>query len=300
MNNIEIVNGIRFKLTSCQDKYGNIKDIGYNLIDLYIILTKKCNVNCSFCEYHNGLSDINIDKFKDTLNWLLNFCSISTVHFTGGEPTLEIDKLKQLCKIIKQENKLIKTSVNTNGTRLKELEDIEELDNIALSRHAISDEDNRKIFNSNLVPSAEDIGNFKDKHKLHLSCNLIKGYVDSKENILKYLEFVSTLGVNDVGIVSLMNINEFCNQHYIDFESLDIQENERLIKSRCFRNISEETGDICCKCENYLYRASNMNLISMYHRYAIKNNEIADYLVYDNNTLKQGFNGNIINYGGKY
>lgn len=37
-----------------------------------------------------------------------------------------------------------------------------------------------------------------------------------------------------------------------------------------------------------------MNLISMYHRYAIKNNEIADYLVYENNVLKQGFNGNTI------
>lgn len=282
---------IIFKDKCCINKYGEQQEITDKQIALYVILTRKCNVNCKFCEYHNGTSEVDISKFEETLKWLLNFCNITTVHFTGGEPTLEIDKLKQLCKIIKQSDKLITTSVNTNGTRLKELENIKELDNIALSRHAVDDKENREIFRSNLVPTAEDIRDFKDKHKLHLSCNLIKGYIDSEEKILQYLEFASTLGINDIGLVSLMNINEFCNKHYIDFGSLNVRETERLIKSKCFKNISDETGKICCKCENYLYRASNMNLISMYHRYAIKNNEIADYLVYENNVLKQGFNG---------
>ena len=288
------MNNIKFKHSTCQNKYGETYYIAENNISLYVVLTRKCNVNCKFCEYHNGTSEVDISKFEKTLNWLLRFCNITTVHFTGGEPTLEIDKLKQLCKIIKQSDRLITTSINTNGTRLKELENIKELDNIALSRHAVDDRENREIFRSNLVPTAEDIRNFKDKHKLHLSCNLIKGYIDSEEKILQYLEFASTLDINDIGLVSLMNINEFCSQHYIDFSSLNIRETERLIKSKCFKNISDETGKICCKCENYLYRASNMNLISMYHRYAIKNNEIADYLVYENNVLKQGFNGNII------
>ena len=38
----------------------------------------------------------------------------------------------------------------------------------------------------------------------------------------------------------------------------------------------------------------NKNLISVYHRYAIKNTEIADYLVFEDNILRQGFNGKII------
>ena len=285
------MSNIIFKTRCCINKYGEQQEITDKQIALYVVLTRRCNVDCKFCEYHNGTSEIDVKKKKNTLNWLLSFCNITTIHFTGGEPTLEIDKLKQLCKIIKQSDRLITTSVNTNGTRLKELENIKELDNIALSRHAVDDTENREIFRSNLLPTAEDIRNFKDKHKLHLSCNLIKGYIDSEEKILQYLEFASTLGINDIGLVSLMNINEFCNQHYVDFGSLNIRETERLTKSRCFKNISDETGKICCKCENYLYRASNMNLISMYHRYAIKNNEIADYLVYENNVLKQGFNG---------
>lgn len=288
------INNIYFKKKCCINKYGESPEIENNQIALYVVLTRKCNVNCKFCEYHNGISEIDVQKFEDTLSWLLSFCNITTVHFTGGEPTLELDKLKQLCKIIKQKDRLITTSVNTNGTMLRELEGIIELDNIALSRHAIDDNDNKEIFRSNLVPTADDIRNFKDKHKIHLSCNLIKGYVDSDEKIIQYLEFVSTLGINDVGIVSLMNINNFCNQHYVEFDNIGIKENKQFVKTRCFKNISETTEEICCKCENYLYRALNMNLISMYHRYAIKNNEIADYLVYENNVLKQGFNGNII------
>lgn len=282
---------IVFKRHTCMNKYGEQSELKNNEIAMYVVLTRKCNTHCNFCEYRNGESNIDINVFSNTLDKLLNRCYITTVHFTGGEPTLELEKFKQLLKIIKQKDKLITTSVNTNGTRLNELSSIDELDNIALSRHAIEDSENNKVFGSKLVASSEDIKKFSDKHKLHLSCNLIKGYVDTQEKIIKYLEFASELGINDLGLVSLMQVNDYCKEHYIDFESIKPSESGRLIKTKCFQNISESTKEICCKCENYLYRASNMNMISLYHRYAIKNNEIADYLVYENNILKQGFNG---------
>lgn len=289
-----IQNSIQFKKKGCMNKYGEQPELRENQIAIYVVLTRKCNVNCKFCEYHNGESNVDVERFTETLSVLSRICNISTVHFTGGEPTLEVEKLKQLCRIIKQTDNWIQTSVNTNGTNLKLLEGIKELDNIALSRHAVDDVENREIFRSELVPSEQEIRDFKDKHKIHLSCNLIKGHVDSADKVIQYLEFAGQLGVNDVGIVSLMDVNDYCNKHYVDFNSLNIQETDRLVMNRCFKNISDNTGEICCKCENYLYRASNMNLISMYHRYAIKNNEIADYLVYEDNILKQGFNGKII------
>lgn len=282
---------IVFKEKSCINKYGEQYKYDSNIISMYVVLTRRCNTNCRFCEYHSGKSDIDISVFEDTLKNVLEQTSISTIHFTGGEPTLELDKLKQLCKIIKNIDPLITTSVNTNGTRLKDLENIEHLDNISLSRHALTDKDNQDIFRSSTVASLEQIKQFKDKRKLHMSCNLIKGYIDSYDKIIDYLELMSSLDVNDVGLVSLMNINEYCSEHYVNFSELDIKETDRFIKNRCFKNVSDTTGKICCMCENYLYRASNLNLISMYHRYAIKNNEILDYLVFENNQLKQGFNG---------
>jgi len=285
---------IKFKRETCINKDGNSYRIDDNNIALYVVLTRKCNVNCPFCEYHKGNVSIDLNKFAETLQWLSRQCYLTTVHITGGEPTLELEAIKQICEIAKQEFGLCKTSINTNGTNLESLNDIEELNNIALSRHGITDKENQEIFKSDLVPTLKQIDKFKDKKKLHLSCNLIKGHVDSEEKIQQYLENASTIGINDIGLVSLMSINDYCNDHFIDFNNIDLLRINNIVKTRCFKNISDETGEICCMCENYLYQASNLNIISVYHRYAIKNNDIADYLVYENNELKQGFNGNVI------
>lgn len=287
------MNNIVFKEYSCTDIQGNRIKFENKTIPLYIVMTRQCNVNCRFCEYHCGKSEIDIERFRCAFNYLVSKYEISHIHFTGGEPTLEIDKLKKILDIIKSKDRLIETSVNTNGTKLKELENIENLDNIALSRHAISDIENQEIFRSKLVPTVDEIKEFKDKQKIHLSCNLIKGHIDNSDKIVEYLEFASELGINDVGVVSLMNINDYCKDAYIDFSKIDFSKYNRLKIINQHKNINNK-NEITCMCENYLYRAKNLNLVSMYHRYAIKNNEIADYLVYENNELKQGFNGKII------
>lgn len=287
-------NKVKFKHTTCRNKNGERYSLENNQISLYVVLTRKCNTQCKFCEFREGKSNINTELFNRRLEELREVSDIGTIHFTGGEPTLEIEKLKTLCKIIKKQDSSIITSVNTNGTKLKELENIEELDNIALSRHSISDEENKEVFGSSLVPSADYIKNFKDKEKIHLSCNLIRGYIDSSEKIIQYLEFAASLGINDIGLVSLMKVNKYCSDKFIDFSNIELPNKDKLIKTRCYSNISETTKKECCRCENYLYRASNLKLVSMYHRYAIKNTEIADYLVYEDNHIKQGFSGEII------
>lgn len=287
-------NKVKFKHTTCRNKNGERYSLENNQISLYVVLTRKCNTQCKFCEFREGKSNINTELFNRRLEELREVSDIGTIHFTGGEPTLEIEKLKTLCKIIKKQDSSIITSVNTNGTKLKELENIEELDNIALSRHSISDEENREVFGNSLVPSADYIKNFKDKEKIHLSCNLIRGYIDSSERIIQYLEFAASLGINDIGLVSLMKVNKYCSDKFIDFSNIELSNTDKLIKTRCYSNISETTKKECCRCENYLYRASNLKLVSMYHRYAIKNTEIADYLVYEDNHIKQGFSGEII------
>lgn len=287
--------GIKFRQRTCRNMYGNYETIQDNQISLYVVLTHKCNAHCKFCEFTHGDVEVDIKEFAITLDKLLGICYISMVHFTGGEPTTEIEKLKELLNIVKTKDRLITTSVNTNGYNLSLLDGLKELDNISLSRHAIPDEDNYNIFGCKNIPSTTDIQCFKDKHKLHISCNLIKGYIDSNEKIMDYMEFASKLGVNDIGLVSLMQINEYCKEHYVEFDEGLAKESDRITKSNCFCN--DESGSVTCKCENYLYRAQNCSLISAYHRYAIKSNQISDYLVYENNILKQGFNGEPIGLG---
>lgn len=285
---------IQFKSRTCSDINGKSIDISnQRAISMYVVLTRKCNAHCEFCEFNTGKNEISVNIFEDMFREITRYCDIPVLHFTGGEPTLELDKLIKISKIVKQVSPLTTISVNTNGIRLNELSEIDEVDNIALSRHALTDEENIKIFGTNTVASEEVIKQNKHKEKLHLSCNLIKGYIDSQEKIISYLEKASELGINDIGLVSLMKVNNFCNERYISFKEICPEQTDRFINNRCFSNINNK-GELCCKCENYLYRANNLKLISVYHRYAIRNSEIADYLVFENNQLKQGFNGEVI------
>lgn len=293
MNSItsdNIKDKIKFKHETCEMN-GQTREIKDNEIALYVVVTGKCNAHCKFCEFTGERGTLDPERFKILFDELSKICFITTVHFTGGEPTVELDTVKKCTDYIKQRSKWTTTSVNTNGFKLGDLLEIETVDNVALSRHAISDEDNLEIFGTPTVPSIDRIKNCKHKEKIHLSCNLIKDYIDTEDKILEYLEFSSTIRVNDVGIVTLMNINDYCSKHFVDYPDLSNKESKKFIKTRCFRNIGGETKKECCRCENYLYRASNLGMISMYHRYAIQSKEISNYLVYENGVLKQGFNG---------
>lgn len=283
---------IKFNHNTCVNMDGVSYPIEDNNIALYVVMTRKCNVNCKFCDYHKGVSNIDIDYFKKIYDEITKYCHITTIHFTGGEPSLELEKVKQICEYAKTKDKYTKTSINTNGSNLYKLTNIDTLDNISLSRHHYIDEKNQCLFDSTLVPTRETLQNFTEKEKLHLSCNLVKGYIDCKEEVQRYLDFAAEIGINDIGLVSLMQINQFSTQNFVDFNQIHIEKIENLKKTRCF---CKKDKDIpICRCDNYLYLTKMYTLLSVYHRYAIKNSSIADYLVYDNNILRQGFTGQII------
>ena len=285
------VEDIKFNNYSCYNQINERVEYATNCISLYVVLTRECNVKCKFCTFRGKTEEIDIECFKERFRELLKVTDISTVHFTGGEPSLRVETLKELCRFIKEETKgFTDTSINTNGSNLDKLSGIEELDNIALSRHHYNDEKNKELFGSEEVPSKEDIKRFKDTDKIHLSCNIVKGYIDNAEEIKKYLEFASEIGCNDVGFVSLMEVNDYCKEHYVDFKDIDIESIETLQKTRHFYKTDECNKEIC-RCANFLYIAKDMRLISIYHRYAVANKSISDYLVYENNHIKQGFSG---------
>lgn len=56
--------------------------------------------------------------------------------------------------------------------------------------------------------------------KIHLTCNLIRGIVDSEKAVIAYLEKAKSLGVYDVGFVSLMKVNKFCEDNHVDFSDI--------------------------------------------------------------------------------
>lgn len=262
-------------------------------VNVYTCLTHICNTQCSFCNYHyNDTVSFDFDKWKACINEIDDKIGIFKASFTGGEPSLQFDTFVKCLDYLKSKNDNIFTIINTNGSNLDKLVGIDSLDNIALSRHSLDDNENRKIFGNDCVPTWQQIADFPEKEKLHLSCNIIKGYVDCDERIQEYLEECSKSDVRDVGFVTLMPINEYAQEHSIDFSDINFKFSNRFVVNQYFDRIEQ---DKCvCKCRNYLYLGENGHIVTAYSRYYVDRTYSDGALVFMDNNLRQGFTGEII------
>jgi len=265
----------------------NIKPskIDKQYVNLYIRF-KGCNARCSFCEYYNDALDFNIEKFKEVLSHVISKIDIRKLNFTGGEPTMDFDKFKEIYDITMDiiGDKVSEITINTNGINLdKLLLNTNKYDTISLSRHHYDDNKNDEIFKTTIITSKE-IKRLNNRKTLNLTCNLSKGYIDNKDDIYKYLEHADDIGVNTVGFVTLMPINDYCVENYIDFTKM-IKNDDRITMTKEWKN--ENT----CICHNFLYIADSGNVINVYHKNTYDPDNGYPMLVFDGGDLLDGFNG---------
>lgn len=280
---------INLRSEHCSKNGENPLKVDELYVNIYVQMTKACNANCEFCAFKNKHIPFDSEKFEYILRYIDSAVQINKVSFTGGEPTIQFDKL--ICCLIytKQVDKNIFTVINTNGYRLKDLDRwTNYINSIALSRHHYNDEINNKILGFT-APSKQSIIDFKNKDVLHFSCNLIKGYINNTQKVIKYLDEVSKLGVFDVGFVSLMKVNDYCKKHHIDFNFLDFSNYKNIFINKEWNNKDY------CRCRNYLYASEySDNIVKVYSRYYVDKTNCESQLVFDGQYLRDGFNGEII------
>ena len=262
-------------------------------INIQVVLTNKCNANCKFCAYHTDRGKaFDVDKFLAGVTAINKRVLIPTVTFTGGEPSFELDVLKYCISYIQRLNSDIRIKVNTNG---KNLESTAGLDiwQLSLSRHHLDDCINAKIFGVDIheIPSLNDINALteKQKNRLHISCNIIDGYVDSFDKMLSFIFKMGSLGIYDIGFVSLMGVTEWAKKRSIDFKNLNIKEGKNFVFGRHCEYVKD--GQVCCECQVYNVLHNNGKVGIAYNRFARKNNSTEANLVYQIDTWKQGFSG---------
>jgi organic radical activating enzyme len=254
-------------------------------VNIYVRLTNKCNANCPFCAF-NGPDNSKFDRYK--LVYILNHIRehnvrINKISFTGGEPTTSMDDLVFCLKEVKKIDRDIFTVVSSNGYNIDLLgEDRALVDSIALSRHHYDEDLNTELFGGvkqQLPTNVEGV---------HLTCNLVKGYIDSKEECRKFIEEMGKRGFTDIGFVSLMNVNGYCSDHSVDFSHISLGEMEDTIQT------TDISKGISCKCANYLTSLEDGTIVKSYSRYVFNSmacDPTENTLVYDLNHLKVGFNG---------
>ena len=288
---------IRIKNYLCSSNPNKIKRQNAKL-NLYIKINDACNAKCEFCSNRDmqDMGNINLEKLEYVLDYLNKRNLLNRISITGGEPMLKLDLLNKVANLIFKVIPNAMVTINTNGFNLRRvvnLDSINKIEGIHISRHHYEDELNKQIFKMD-VATKEDIeyvmSNVTNKKLLRLNCLLIKDYIDKPEEVEKYLEFASELGIFRVGFVSLMKVNGYCKENYINFNSVFKKEimNPKTIAHFYDMNI--------CECINGVYISKKGKFVEWYARMTKELNcEYSRQFVYtSDNKLTTGFGKAII------
>lgn len=221
----------------------------YKNINLQILVTNKCNLKCKFCIERSDDCDIIDDNNNplDTLNYLLSQYNSSGIcpnlSITGGEPSLNLSYLHRLINLIKK-HEINRLNINSNGSFLDP--SLFPYTNINISKHHYEDVKNNEIFGKD---REEYCKNFYYNHFINFQCVLLDGYIDSVDEIKKYIDFHIEHGIKRITFRGLSSLNvdkgyyeesiQFCNNQTVDvFKILnDISEDKD------FEFIQQKIGD---------------------------------------------------------
>lgn len=263
-------------------------------VNLYIKVTDSCNANCLFCSNsweRTKKVSFDFSRFWIFIDELINRgIIINRFNITGGEPTLRRDLVFDILEGMENPKySRIHIHLNSNGLRpiSKNIMRHPRINSISLSLHHFDLKKISEIYGAELAKDYLEFDDFILK-KLNLSCNLIKGFIDSAQKIEQMLKFGIDLNIRRIGFVALMKLNKYCIENYIDFDEINFESipNLTFIKS--------QNRGTDCKCANYIYTVASQKL-EVYIRNYSNPYYCESSLLYDGKHWKQGFqNENII------
>lgn len=236
---------------------------------LYIKLTDACNADCLFCANKESRDFGNLDfkKLEFVIRYLLDRGLLHGISITGGEPMINPDKMNMLLNLIYGIDPNMEVAISTNGYNLRsflDMEHVNKLESIHISRHHYDDEINYSIFGSREVASTEDIialqEGLDDKRIININTLVMKDYIEDLREIKKMLNYVGDVGVYKNGFVSLMKCNQFSRDHFINFNDIFSSLDESFYLGHHFYN-----GEYC-ECVDGVYLTDKDKMVEFYAR----------------------------------
>ena len=254
--------------TLCSTNKDDLKKVEPSL-RLYIKLTDACNADCLFCANRESRDFGNLDfkKLEFVIRYLLDRGLLHGISITGGEPMMNPDKMNSLLNLIYSIDPSMEVAISTNGYNLRSFLDMEyvnKLESIHISRHHYDDEVNYSIFGSRDVASTEDIialqEGLDDKRIININTLVMKDYIEDLREIKKMLNYVGDVGVYKNGFVSLMKCNQFSREHFINFNDIFSSLDENFYLGHHFYN-----GEYC-ECVDGVYLTDKDRIVEFYAR----------------------------------
>lgn len=208
---------IKLKVNACDGIYDSL-DVRF---------TKACDNRCSFCIEKEGLQSLgntDVDKLiKSTLE-----SNKKDILILGGEPLLTPELVLKYIKGIRESVDTIylttslPKSVISGDDNFAFKKIIKLLDGINISIHHHLDEINNSVLDStnpyNRIEFLDKMLKWDEfAKKARICCNLVSGYIDSKESIDSFVSYMSLIGVRHIKLNELQNVDA---DTYISFEDV--------------------------------------------------------------------------------
>lgn len=191
---------------------------------LDVLLTDKCNAQCSWCIEKDGYHPKErVDV--DTLIQKILETGKQKIMLLGGEPCLYKDLPILIQKLSNRYSKSVYLTTNGSGFGTWKLQNLHHLTGINISIHHFALEYNKIITGIDLVdfPLKEVIEHLRNYGVLvRLNCNLIKNYIDDRKSVENYIDFAKNLNVDKVRFSELaVDSERFVSAYEILNMSLD-------------------------------------------------------------------------------
>ena len=195
-------------------------------VNLFVKVTKGCNAHCPFCSNfgcHTPTSPFDIEKLIRIIYELKSQnIIVNRVNITGGEPSVVSPLVIRILEAVENERfDDVHLHLNTNGIteQAQLLMQHPRWDSISMSLHHYDMKRLAELYGC-AIPAEPFRLEGIDKQKVNFSCNLIKGYIDNRDEVKRMLDFTLDAGIPRIGFVALMNVNDFCRNHFIDIEDI--------------------------------------------------------------------------------
>ena len=263
-------------------------------VNLFVKITNGCNAHCRFCSNagHKPITHFNADKLIDVVREIkANNILVNRINITGGEPSIVPDTVSDLLERLSDDCfNDIHVHLNTNGLlpASQQLMKHSRWDSISVSLHHYDREKLGEIYQTTISDTALDFDGI-DMKIVNVSCNLIKGYVDSTEEAHKMMDFCIDKGITRIGFVGLMPTKQYCRDRVVRLDELKLG-----TIPHCYFTESKNRGKDC-RCSNYLYNR-DLKILEIYMRHYANPMYCESSLLYDGEYLRQGFHDNNIIY----
>lgn len=250
----------------------------------YINITNLCNAKCDFCCNNNkDFCKLDMDFLKDALDIVSN--KVSRISISGGETMISTYNLEKLLNLVNGYNRCI--TMNTNGSFLLQSVDMlnkyENIESIQLSRHHYDDDKNNEIFKIKTL-SFDEMKNIRLNSDLRINCLLIDGYIDSLDEVKKYLDILAEeTNIYQVGFISMMPVNEYTKEKFVDYRDLIADIGDE------FQEVEIMADGDRCSCANYFYTSKCGRELFVYFRYTKGYGCSGRSLFFDCAGLKEGY-----------